>query len=129
MGGRDAGGDEDGLDPCGVEGGRVVEKLAGAAELGGPGHPVGVSLGDDHAAMVGDFLFQGREVWGAVTGGEADLEVFPVDEKGDVAAANCWFNHLLDTSGLDVSGPVGYDQPAGGDVRECNCCQNALGSV
>ena len=104
MGGGHAGWDKDGLDACRIEGGRVVDELAGPAELGRPGHPVGVGLGDHHPALVGYLLLQRGEIGVAVACREADLEVFPVNEQGDVAAANGWFNHASDSSGLAGSG-------------------------
>ena len=104
LGGRDACGNEHRLYACGVEGGRIVEELAGAAELGSPRHPVSIGFGDDHSAQVGDFLFEGRQVGIAVPNCETDLKVFPVNEQRDIAAANIWFNHVFETSGLDGSG-------------------------
>ena len=81
------GGHEHRFDAGGVEGGRVVEKLAGAPKFGGPGNPVRVSLGNHYASVVGDFFFQSGNVRGAVAYGQTDLEVFPVDEQGDVRPA------------------------------------------
>ena len=79
-GGRDAGRHENGFDAGGVERGGVVDELAGAAQLGGAGDPVGVGFGHHHAALLGDLLPQRGQVGAAVAAGEADLEVFPVDE-------------------------------------------------
>ena len=70
----------DGFDAGGVEGGGVVDKLAGAFEFRGTGYPVGVGFADDNAAVVGHFLFEGGYVGGAAAVGEAYFEVFPVNE-------------------------------------------------
>ena len=79
-GGRDAGRHENGFDAGGVERWGVVDELAGAAQLGGAGDPVGVGFSHHHAALLGDLLPQRGQVGAAVAAGEADLEVFPVDE-------------------------------------------------
>ena len=93
--GRDASGDEDGLDTGGVEGRRVVVELAGATQLGGSGDPIGVGLGYNDASLVGDFFPEGGEIGASIAGGETDLEVFPVDEESDIVASGSRFNHLL----------------------------------
>ena len=92
------------LDTCSIEGGWIVDELAGAPKFRCPGNPVGVRLGNHHPALVGDLLFQRGEIGVAVARCETDLEVFPVDEQGDVAAAIRWFNHAYDSSGLAGSG-------------------------
>ena len=80
VGRRSSRGHEYGLDAGGVEGGRVVQELAGAPEFRSPGNPVRVGFGNHHASVVGDFFFKGRYVGCAVTHSQTDLEVFPVDE-------------------------------------------------
>ena len=81
-----AGGDIDRLNAGGVQGRGVVDELAGALEFGGAGHPVGVSFADHHPAVVGNFLFQRGDIGRAAPGRQADFEVFPVDEQGNVLA-------------------------------------------
>ena len=54
--------------------------MARASELGGPCDPVRVGLGNHYSPVVRDFFFKGGNVGGAVADGQADLEVFPIDE-------------------------------------------------
>ena len=104
-------GDIDGLDARGVEGGRVVDELAGTAKLRCPGHPVGVGLGHHHPAMVGNLFFQCGNIGLAVPGGQANLEVLPVDKEGYVFAVGYLLVHAGDSSmgvyfDLSVSCPL-----------------------
>ena len=93
------------LDAGGVEGRRVIDELTGPAQLRRPGYPVGISLGHYHPAVMGNFLFEGGNIGVAIAGGQANLEVFPVDKEGDVVAV--------------LRGTVcGYDNiPSPADVR------------
>jgi hypothetical protein len=72
------------LNACRIERRRVIDELTGSSQFWRAGHPVGVGFGYHHPALVGYFFFQGGYVGEPVPGGQTDLEVLPVNEKGYV---------------------------------------------
>ena len=74
-----------GIDAGGIQGRRVVDKLARPAQFRGPGYPVGVGFSDYDTTVVGDFFFQCGYIGETMADSQTYFEVLPIEKEGYVS--------------------------------------------